>query len=122
MAEIGIDIERTTLEKAHDLRLIDRIGDQSSPAWYLDQMSCTVSPICSSDATIRFGTARRATDIATRAALLAEAEASCRPCATSSPSPIRFDGRLREKACWVMRQMVAVGTCCKIWVANRHKG
>ena len=74
MAAIGLNIERVTPDRPHDLRLIDRVGDQSSPAWYLDQMACTNSPICSSDADRLVAEARMATDIETRAALLAQAE------------------------------------------------
>lgn len=74
MAAIGLNIERVTPDRPHDLRLIDRVGDQSSPAWYLDQMACTISPICSSDADRLVAEARMATDIETRAALLAQAE------------------------------------------------
>jgi ABC-type transport system substrate-binding protein len=74
MAAIGLSVERVTPDKPHDLRLIDRVGDQSSPTWYLDQMSCTVSRICSSDADRLVSEARMATDIATRAQLLAQAE------------------------------------------------
>lgn len=74
MAAIGLNVERVTLDKPHDLRLIDRVGDQSSPAWYLDLMSCTVTRICSIDADDLVSQARMATDIAARATLLAQAE------------------------------------------------
>ena len=74
MAAIGISVERVTTDKPHDLRLTDRVGDQSSPAWYLDQMSCIVSRICSLDADALVAQARMATDIASRANLLAQAE------------------------------------------------
>jgi ABC-type oligopeptide transport system substrate-binding subunit len=74
MAAIGLTVERVTIDKPHDLRLIDRVGDQSSPAWYLDQMSCTISRICSVDADALVSQARMATDIKARATLLAQAE------------------------------------------------
>jgi ABC-type transport system substrate-binding protein len=92
MAAIGLDVERTTLDKPHDLRLVDRVGDQSSPAWYLDQMSCTVSPICNRDADELVAKARMATDIATRAALLAEAEVELQAARNFIPiaNPLRW--------------------------------
>jgi Bacterial extracellular solute-binding proteins, family 5 Middle len=75
MAAIGLEIERVTIDQPHDLRLIDRAADQSSPAWYLDQLSCTVSPICSMDADRLVSEARMSADSADRAQLLAQAEA-----------------------------------------------
>lgn len=75
MAAIGLEIERVTIDRPHDLRLIDRAADQSSPAWYLDQLSCTVSPICSMDADRLVSEARMSADSAVRAQLLAQAEA-----------------------------------------------
>jgi ABC-type oligopeptide transport system substrate-binding subunit len=75
MASIGLDIERVTVDRQHDLRLIDRSADQSSPTWYLDQLSCTVSQICSMDADRLVSEARMASDSATRAQLLGRAEA-----------------------------------------------
>lgn len=74
MAAIGLDVERVTADKAHDLRLIDRTADQSSPSWYLDQLSCTVSPICSLDADRLVAEARMAGNIEARAQLLSQAE------------------------------------------------
>ncbi len=75
MAAIGLEVERVTLDKPHDLRLIDRTADQSSPAWYMDQLSCTVTQLCSMDADRLVSQARMATDAPTRAQLLAQAEA-----------------------------------------------
>ncbi len=92
MAAIGLTVERVTIDKPHDLRLIDRVGDQSSPAWYLDQMSCTVSRICSSDADRLVSEARMATDIAARAALLAQAETELQAARNFIPiaNPLRW--------------------------------
>lgn len=75
MASIGLDVERVTIDRPHDLRLIDRTADQSSPAWYMDQMSCTVSTICSRDADRLVYEARMAGSIEARAQSLAQAEA-----------------------------------------------
>ena len=40
LATVGIDIERVTVDRPHDLLLVDRTAQQSTPAWYLDQLSC----------------------------------------------------------------------------------
>lgn len=92
LAAIGIDAERVTSDKPHDLRLIDRVADQSSPAWYLDQLSCTVSPICSMDADRLVSEARMATDRATRGALLAQAETELQTARNFIPiaNPLRW--------------------------------
>ena len=74
MASIGLEVERVTIDRPHDLRLIDRTADQSSPAWYMDQLSCTVSTICSRDADRLVFEARMANTIEARADLLAQAE------------------------------------------------
>ena len=92
MAAIGLGVERVTPDKPHDLRLIDRVGDQSSPAWYLDQMSCTVSRICNLDADDLVTQARMATDITSRAALLAQAESELQQTRNFIPiaNPLRW--------------------------------
>ncbi len=92
MAAIGLNVERVTFDKPHDLRLIDRVGDQSSPAWYLDQMSCTVTQICNRDADELVSQARMANDIASRATLLARAEAELQQTRNFVPvaNPLRW--------------------------------
>ena len=92
MAAIGLEVERVTVERPHDLRLIDRAADQSSPAWYLDQLSCTVSPICSMDADRLVYEARMTSDIAARAQLLAQAEAEMQATRNFIPiaNPLRW--------------------------------
>ena len=92
MAAIGLDIERVTTDKPHDLRLLDRTADQSSPAWYLDQLSCTVARICSMDADRLVSEARMATDAPARAQLLAQAEAELQAMRNFIPiaNPLRW--------------------------------
>ena len=92
MAAIGIDIERVTADKPHDLRLIDRTADQSSPAWYMDQLSCTVSKICSLDADRLVAEARMAGNIDARSQLLAQAEAELQDMRNFIPiaNPLRW--------------------------------
>ena len=92
MALIGLDVERVTLERPHDIRLVDRMADQSTPAWYLDQLSCTVSSICSMDADRLVAEARMAPDSATRNQLLAQAEAELQEMRNFIPiaNPLRW--------------------------------
>ncbi len=92
MAAIGLEIERVTIDRPHDLRLIDRAADQSSPAWYMDQLSCTVSPICSMDADRLVSAARMSPDSAARAQLLAQAEAELQTTRNFIPiaNPLRW--------------------------------
>lgn len=92
MAAIGLEVERVTIERPHDLRLIDRAADQSSPAWYLDQLSCTVSAICSMDADRLVSDARMSSDSDTRAQLLAQAEAEMQATRNFIPiaNPLRW--------------------------------
>lgn len=92
LAAIGLEVERVTLDRPHDLRLIDRAADQSSPAWYMDQLSCTVSVICSMDADRLVSEARMAGNIDARAQLLAEAEAELQDMRNFIPiaNPLRW--------------------------------
>jgi ABC-type oligopeptide transport system substrate-binding subunit len=92
MAAIGLEVERVTPEQSHDLRLIDRTADQSSPAWYLDQTSCTVTRICSLDADRLVAQARMADDIEVRKQLLAQAEAELQAVRNFIPiaNPLRW--------------------------------
>jgi peptide/nickel transport system substrate-binding protein/oligopeptide transport system substrate-binding protein len=92
MAAIGLDVERVTADKQHDLRLIDRTADQSSPSWYLDQLSCTVTSICSLDADRLVAEARMASNIDARAQLLTQAEAELQEMRNFIPiaNPLRW--------------------------------
>ena len=75
LAAVGVDIERVTADQSHDLRLIDLTAQQSSPAWYLDQLSCKFAAICSARADAIVAEARMTKDMAMRAQLLGQAEA-----------------------------------------------
>lgn len=92
MAAIGLTVERVTIDRPHDLRLIDRTADQSSPAWYMDQLSCDISAICSLDADRLVYEARMAGNIDTRAQLLAQAEAELQEMRNFIPiaNPLRW--------------------------------
>jgi len=54
--------------------LIDKVADISSPGWYLDQLSCNATPICSSKADQLLDAARVATVREDRIRLWGEAE------------------------------------------------
>lgn len=91
-AAVGIDIERVTVDRPHDLRLVDRTAQQSSPIWYMDQLSCKFAPICSMRADEIVAEARRTTDSAMRAQLLGEAEAELQASVVFIPiaNPLRW--------------------------------
>jgi peptide/nickel transport system substrate-binding protein/oligopeptide transport system substrate-binding protein len=74
LAAIGLSAERVTMDKEADLRLIDEVADFSSPAWYLEQLSCRATPLCSEEADILVADALVSTDRAERMRLLGEAE------------------------------------------------
>jgi ABC-type transport system substrate-binding protein len=92
LAAVGIDIERVTIDRPHDLLLVDRTAQQSSPVWYLDQLSCKFATICSMRADEIAAKARRTTDSATRAQLLGEAEAELQATVAFIPiaNPLRW--------------------------------
>lgn len=74
LADIGLQAVRVAANQDADLRLIDRPADMPGQAWYLGQLSCTATPICSEHADQLLTDARNAPDIATRSQLLSEAE------------------------------------------------
>lgn len=74
MAAIGLRAERVTLNQPADIVLIDRVADMSSPAWYLSQLSCTVSFVCDAAADSLVAQARMAPNKDERTRLLGEAE------------------------------------------------
>lgn len=92
LAAIGLEAERVTPDRPHDLLLVDRTADQSSPAWYLDQLSCTQTRICSLDADRLVAEARMASDSPTRRQLLMQAEAELQSARNFIPvaNPLRW--------------------------------
>jgi ABC-type transport system substrate-binding protein len=75
LASIGLDAERVTYTQPADLMLIDRTAEVSNPGWYLDQMTCTATPICSAKADELLKQAHLATSREERIRLWGEAEA-----------------------------------------------
>ncbi len=92
LAPIGIDVERVTPDRPHDLRLIDMTAEQSSPAWYLDQLSCKLATICNERADAIVAEARLASDMAERARLLGDAETELQSTVAFIPiaNPLRW--------------------------------
>lgn len=74
LAAIGLSAERVTYGQPADLRLIDQLADMSSPAWYLEQLSCEFAPVCSAEADALVVQAQQSTDRDERMRLLGEAE------------------------------------------------
>lgn len=74
LADIGLQAVRVGISDPADLRLVDRPADMSGQSWYLSQLSCDNSPICSEHADALVAEARNSPDLATRSKLLAEAE------------------------------------------------
>jgi ABC-type oligopeptide transport system substrate-binding subunit len=74
LVAIGLDAERVTYGQQADLRLIDQVADISSPAWYLEQLSCQRTPLCSEEADRLVAEAQQTSDRAERMRLLGEAE------------------------------------------------
>lgn len=74
LAAIGLSAERVTYAQEADLRLIDQVADMSSPAWYLEQLSCRVTILCSPGADALVFAAQQAVDRSERMRLLGEAE------------------------------------------------
>ena len=81
-----------TPDRPHDLRLIDMTAEQSSPAWYLDQLSCKLATICNERADAIVAEARLASDIAERARLLGDAETELQSTVAFIPiaNPLRW--------------------------------
>jgi ABC-type transport system substrate-binding protein len=92
MAAIGLEIERTGSNQPADIRFIDRVADISSPAWYLDQMSCTMTRLCSSPADRLVAEARLTTDHEQRKQMLAQAESELQALRNFIPiaNPLRW--------------------------------
>jgi ABC-type transport system substrate-binding protein len=74
LAAIGLDIERVGPTQQADILFVDRVADLSSPIWYLDQMSCKATRLCSNQIDRMVAEARFSEDPAIRRELLAKAE------------------------------------------------
>lgn len=76
LAAIGIGTRRVGEDDTAELRLVDHVARYGRATWFLNQLSCVARrTVCSREGDERVEEARSAPDDATRAALLAEAEA-----------------------------------------------
>jgi ABC-type oligopeptide transport system substrate-binding subunit len=92
LRSIGLDAILVTGNSEADLRLIDRVADLSEPGWYLRQLSCKSTPICSTKADALVQEAEQNVDKALRMTLLADAEAQLQGARNFVPiaSPLRW--------------------------------
>jgi peptide/nickel transport system substrate-binding protein len=72
---IGFAVERAQSAAAADLKFIDAVAPSASPAWFLRQFRCSLTPICVAEADALLDSARIAPDAAQRGALLGQAAA-----------------------------------------------
>lgn len=70
---LGLTVERAERGGAADFALLDAVAPTSSPAWFVRNFRCSVTPVCSKEADALMDSARLATVAAQRAAFLAEA-------------------------------------------------
>ncbi|WP_118856677.1 ABC transporter substrate-binding protein [Sphingomonas mesophila] len=70
---LGLTVERATAGGPSDFVLLDAVAPTSSPAWFVRQFRCAVTPVCSKDADGLMDSGRLAIVAAQRAAFLAEA-------------------------------------------------
>lgn len=76
LATIGISLERVGQGEEADLSLVDRVARYAGARWFLNQFNCSLRQApCAPEADERVRESLSAEDAASRAALLAEAEA-----------------------------------------------
>lgn len=72
---LGVTVERAQSAGSADLKWVDSVAPSTSPAWFLRQFRCAVSPVCIEEADTLLDSARAAPDAAQRGALLGQAAA-----------------------------------------------
>jgi oligopeptide transport system substrate-binding protein len=72
---LGFTVERAATPAVADFRLVDAVAPSSSPAWFVRQFRCDVTPVCDVDADTLTDAARQSQVPAQRYALLAQAAA-----------------------------------------------
>ncbi|GGB64039.1 ABC transporter substrate-binding protein [Blastomonas aquatica] len=92
LAQIGLESRMVGLKDTADLRLIDAVARHRQPSWFLNQLACSVRPVCDKDGDVLLAHARRAVDPAIRAQKMAEAELSMTSANIYIPlgAPVRF--------------------------------
>jgi peptide/nickel transport system substrate-binding protein/oligopeptide transport system substrate-binding protein len=108
LAAIGIETSRVGLSAGTDLRLVDEVARYPLPNWFLNRFNCEVQKgLCNQNADDRAAEARAAGDPASRAALLAEAEAEL----TAANVFIPFGAPIR----WSLVRSDAIGFAPNSW-------
>lgn len=92
LAAVGLNSRLVPANAGADLRLIDEVARYRQPGWFLDQLACSVQPVCDRDGDVLLAQARRAIDPQVRAAKMAEAELSMTSANIFIPlgAPVRF--------------------------------
>lgn len=96
---IGVDARRVGQSAEADLRLVDSVARYPRASWFLSQLACSLRRgLCSEEADRLAAEARRAPDGASRAALLAEAEAELTTANVFIPlgPPVRWSAMRRD--------------------------
>lgn len=108
LGAIGIGTRRVGENDAAELRLIDNVARYGRATWFLNQLSCAAKrAVCSAEGDARVKEALSAPDDATRAALLAEAEAEI----TAANGFVPFARPLR----WSLVRADIVGFAANPW-------
>jgi len=93
LAQIGIALRRAPEGERGDLVLVDRVARYAEPRWFLNQFACPLRRgLCSEEVDLLVAQAAEQRDLATRATLLAEAEAQLAAANIYIPlgSPLRW--------------------------------
>ena len=56
---LGFTVERAPTAASADFRLVDAVAPSSSPAWFVRQFRCEITPVCDSDADTLMDSARQ---------------------------------------------------------------
>jgi oligopeptide transport system substrate-binding protein len=89
---LGFTVERAPTAASADFRLVDAVAPSSSPAWFVRQFRCEITPVCDSDADTLMDSARQSQVPAQRYALLAQAAGKIDDAALFLPitAPVRW--------------------------------
>ena len=92
LAAIGLESRQVAIDQQADLKLIDEVARYRQPAWFLDQLACSVRRLCDENGDVLLAQARRAVDPQVRASKMAEAELSMTNANIFIPlgMPVRF--------------------------------
>ena len=96
---IGIDARRVAESADAELRMVDAVARYPRASWFVGQFACSLDRgLCSAEADRLAAEARRAPDGASRAALLAEAEAELTAANVFIPlgPPVRWSAMRRD--------------------------